>query len=101
MPLAPHVTSPQPTSVIRCSCSRQFHASSGSPCADNAMLHVCAVCVSALFPRAFSDAKRSLLIPHANAAYTCRGVNAPQGKPQPKWDRIQWINAPIFFGRQL
>lgn len=56
MPLAPHVISPQPTSVFSHSCSGQLHVSSYSPCADHARLHVCAVCLPVLFPRASSDA---------------------------------------------
>lgn len=62
MPLAPHFVSPQPTSGSG-SCRRQFCASSYSPCADNAVLPVCAVCLSALSPQACSDATGACSFP--------------------------------------
>lgn len=57
------VTSPQPTSVFSCSCTGQFHTSSHSPCADNAILRMYAVRLPAFFPRAFFDATKACAIP--------------------------------------
>lgn len=93
MPLAPNVISPQPTSVCSCSCSGQFHASSYSPCADNAMLHVCTVCLSPLFPRAFSDATGACSV-SMHVQPQSVDVNTPKVNRQPVRDRTQLINAP-------
>lgn len=80
MPLAPHVISPQPTSVFSHSCSGQLHVSSYSPGADNARLHVCAVCLSVLFPRAFSDAAVAYSTP-MHVQPPSGAMLTPQGQP--------------------
>lgn len=82
---------------LSCRCMRQFHASSYSPCADNAMLHVCTVCLSALSPRAFSDATGACSFPMQVQPICAWLLMPPRStlNPQPMWDRTQCINASV------
>lgn len=88
MPLAPRVLAPQPTSACG-------SAAVDSPIQVTSHLVLStprSMCLSALFPVAFSDATGACSVPVQDSG--CGDVNAPKLNPQPMGDRTQWINVP-------